>query len=83
MWRVHGGWILMLALLKIPTLRKVKEILILELTRMLRAVTRNRTKQNHRHLKAIVMKYNMMINGLLCPALETAMAMIQTCHDTN
>ncbi len=34
MWRVDGGWIIMLALLKIPTLRKVKEILILELNRM-------------------------------------------------
>ena len=65
MWRVHGGWILMLALLKIPTLRTVKEISDLELNHMSRAVTRNWTKQNHRRLKAIVIKYNMIINGLL------------------
>ena len=56
----------MLALLKIPTFRKVKEISILELNRMSRAVTRNQMKWNHRRLKAIVIKYNMMINGLLC-----------------
>jgi hypothetical protein len=37
-----------------------------EWNRMLRAVTRNRTKQNHQRLKAIVIKYNMIINGLLC-----------------
>jgi hypothetical protein len=56
----------MLALLKIPTFRKVKEILILELNRMSRAVTRNQMNRNHGRLKAIVIKYNMMINGLLC-----------------
>jgi len=33
---------------------------------MLRAVTRNRTKQNHWHLKTIVIEYNMIMNGLLC-----------------
>jgi len=56
----------MLAMLKIPMLRKVKEILISELNRMSRAVTWNRMKRNHRHLKAIVIKDKMMINGLLC-----------------
>jgi len=56
----------MLALLKSQILMKVKEISTSEWDWMLRAVTRNRTKQNHRHLKAIVIKYNMIINGLLC-----------------
>ena len=60
-----GGWILMLALLKSRTLTKVKELSNSEWNRMLRAVTRNRTKQSHRRLKAIVIKYNMIINGLL------------------
>ena len=56
----------MLALLKSQTLMKVNEISTSEWNRMLRAVTRNQTKQNHRRLKAIVIKYNMTINGLLC-----------------
>ena len=65
---VEGAWRLDInvALLKIPTLRKVEEISNSELNRMLRAVTWNWTKRNCRHLKAIVIKYNMIINGLLC-----------------
>ena len=56
----------MLAFLKIPTLRKVNEISDSEQNRMSRAATRNQMKWNHWRLKAIVIKYNMIINGLLC-----------------
>jgi hypothetical protein len=63
MWKVHGGWILILALLKILLFRKVKQILMLELNQMPRAVTQSRTRWNNWPLKPILIKNNMIING--------------------
>ena len=48
---------------KKPLLKKAKQLLMLELNQMPRAVTQSWTRHNCRHLKPILIKDNMTING--------------------
>ncbi len=47
---------------KIPLLKKAKQLLMLELNQMPRAVTQSWMRKNRQHLKPIVIKDNMIIN---------------------
>ena len=48
---------------KIPLLKKVKQLLMLELNQMPRAMTQSWMRRNRWHLKPVVINDNMIING--------------------